>query len=315
MLKIVFLGTPDFAAHLLQACLSDPQVEVVGVVTRQDQPQGRNREIRFSPVKRLAQEHQLSLLQPRRCHDPESLAWFKDHQADLFVVAAFGEILKPVVLDLPPLGAINVHGSLLPAYRGAAPIQRAIMNGDSFTGVTLQRMAVACDAGVILNQVCMPIPPEISFGELRSQMAEVAAPLLLLTLHDLAHGRCLEEIQKEEAVTWAHKIQPEECFVEWERSAPEIHNLIRGAHPEPNAWCRVLSSHGERRMVLQKSKIREDLAPLKPGILLKSKGPLIVGTGTTPLELLEVQPEGKRRMSGRDFLNGEREFIKLGRSA
>jgi methionyl-tRNA formyltransferase len=310
MLRVVFFGTPQIAAELLQELMDQNICEIAGVVTRPDRPKGRSKELIASPVKQLAISRQLPLLQVSRCHQPEALAWFQQCNPDLFLVVAFGEILRAEVLAFPPKGCWNIHASLLPQYRGAAPMQWALRNGDATTGVCIQKMVLACDAGDVALESRVQIPESMNLAELQEALIQAAKPLLKEFFAQLTAGTLSLQQQDESFVSWAPKIELEDCGIDWEAPARDIHNLIRSCDPEPGAYTWSSSAEGGKRLRVLKSRLPADLdASLKPGQCALLQHRLVVGTGQGLLEILQLQPEGKKAMSARDFLNGARGIL------
>jgi methionyl-tRNA formyltransferase len=308
-LRVAFFGTPAFAVPTLDALLQS-QHKVVGVVTRQDRPRGRGHHVSEPPIKTQARAHGLSVLQPDRLADPTFLQSLAAWQADLGVVVAYGKILTEAVLATPKLGLINVHASLLPRYRGAAPVHRAIISGDTETGVTIMRVVRALDAGPMLAVARRPIGPDETSERVENDLATLGASLLVTTVDALAAGSAREEPQDEARSTYAHRLTKEEGLVDWSRTARDIHNLIRGLHPWPHAF----TFHEGRRLIL----LRSILQPLgdrglaehldePPGTVLDAAGDsLRIATGAGDVGITEIQVEGKRPMVVRDFLAGHR---------
>jgi len=307
-MRVIFFGTPPIAAEILHTLLNHPSraFEVVGVVSRPDKAQGRHRDPVATPVKRAALQYDLPLLQPQRSASPEAIQWLKDLQPDLFLVIAYGEIMRQSVLDIPRWGAYNMHASLLPAYRGAAPIERALLDGVRSTGWSLQRMVLACDAGEILATRTLELSAETTAGELRSQLTELAKPMLVEALEQIADccGQVILHPQDEALVSWAPKIVAEELQLHWNMPAEKVHNRIRAFSPKPASWS-VLNIGDKRiRIKILRSRLLEQHTPLEPGYLLWQGGRCLVGAADGALELIELQPEGKRPMAARDFING-----------
>ncbi len=276
--KIVYFGTPVFAARVLSYLLKEG-VPVVGVVTQPDRPQGRSGAPAPSAVKEVA--NGLPLLQPEKSSDPLFLEALKAWQADLFVVVAFGQILPQTLLDIPPKGCINVHASLLPHLRGAAPMQRALMNGDRETGIAIQKMVRKLDAGDVIAEERMPIGEEVTLGELHDALCERAQPLLRNVLALYGEGIPPARAQDESRVTLAPKIEAGETQIQWSRPAQEIHNQVRGLSPKPGAWTWVEVGGEKKRLKVLRTQV--------------------VGG---ELKFLEVQPEGRKPMKGDDWLRG-----------
>jgi methionyl-tRNA formyltransferase len=300
-LRVVFFGTPDFAVPTLEALLGSRH-QVVGVVTQPDRPRGRGHKTAFAPVKVRAIEAGVPTLQPESLKDPAFLEALSAFTADLGVVAAYGKILPEVVLSAPPLGMLNVHASLLPKYRGAAPIHRAVIAGEAITGVTIMRVVKALDAGPMLASASRPIGPDESSEEVEHDLARIGADLLCWTLDDLAAGVDRETAQDERQATYAHRLTKENGIVDWTWSARRIHNLIRGLHP----WPHAVTYLGDRRLILLRSAVSpEDASAEAPGAILRATGDeLHVATGDGVIHLLEVQAEGGRPMGVREFMAG-----------
>jgi len=297
---VVFFGTPAFAVPTLEALLRSSHT-VAAVVTQPDRPRGRGQKTTASPVKEAAVAANIAVLQPASVKTPEFAAELSALHADIAVVAAYGQILTQQLLDTPRLGMINVHASLLPRYRGAAPVHRSIINGDAETGVTIMRMVKALDAGAMIAVVRVPIGAEQTSDELERELATAGAQLLAATLEDIAAGRHHETPQNELDATYAPKLTKEDSRIEWDWTTARIHNRIRGLHPQPHA---VTFAHG-KRLILHRSRASEGMATLKGGTILEAAGDRIrVATGDGVIDLLELQAEGKRPMSARDFLAG-----------
>ncbi|MGE0705234.1 MAG: methionyl-tRNA formyltransferase [Vicinamibacterales bacterium] len=303
-LRIVFFGTPGFARVTLDAIL-ESRHPVVGVVTQPDRPRGRGQRSSDAPVKARAVEKSLPILQPVRLKAPEFLHALAAFEADLGVVAAYGRLLPDSALQTPPMGMVNVHASLLPRYRGAAPIHRAVIAGETETGVTIMRVVKALDAGPMLASARLPIAPHATSEDVEAHLARLGAMLLLKTLDDLAAGVASETPQDDTQATYAPPLRKDEGLIDWSRSAGDIHNLIRGLHPWPHAFTFV----GGHRIIIRKS------IPITTGehgnrpagiIVTADREGLVAATGDGLLRLVEVQPEGKRPMPIRDFLAGHR---------
>jgi methionyl-tRNA formyltransferase len=302
-LRIVYFGTPDFAVPTLDALLHSRHT-VVGVVTRADRPRGRGQKTSEPPVKSRAVAAALPVLQPQRLDDAAFLASLSRLHADLGVVAAYGKILTDDVLATPRLGLINVHASLLPRYRGAAPVHRAVINGERETGVTIMRMVKALDAGPMLATARRPIGLDDTSEEVEHDLARIGAALSMSTVDGLAAGPVAEVPQDESAATYARRITREDATVDWASTADAIHNLIRGLHPWPHAH----TFHRDRRLILLRSRT-EPLEPSShaPGTILEASGDrLHITTGGGVLAITQIQAEGRRPMTPREFLAGYR---------
>jgi len=279
--------------------------DVVGVVTQPDRRRGRGRKLGSSPVKEFVAESGIPVIQPEGVHELTQYLLTWDQKADVIVVVAYGMLLPQFVLDYPPLGCINLHPSLLPAYRGAAPIQRAVMNGDVTTGITTMYLSQDMDAGDIILQEEFLIAEDATAGDMAAVLAEAGAALMLKTLELLKDGRAPRRIQDHEIATFAPPISKEEACIEWQRDARGIYNQIRGMNPKPGAYT-VLE--GKNLKIWSAEVIDSDTSGSEPGVVVeldKKAGPLIQ-TGSGSLLLTEVQPAGRKRMSGSEFLRGYR---------
>lgn len=301
-LRLVFMGTPEFAVPSLQVLL-DGQDVVVGVVTQPDQPSGRGMILHAPPVKKLAEAYQVPVFQPAKLRTPEALEPFRAWQPDLIVVAAYGRMLPNSVLTLPPLGCINVHASLLPKYRGAAPIQWAIAEGEEETGVTIMRISERMDTGDILLQKAIPIEADDTGGSLHDKLSTLGAEALRETLQLLKQGQLLARPQNEADATYTPIIKKEDGRIDWRLSAITIERRIRAFNPWPSAY----TTFGGKLLKVFKAHL--EAQPLRthvnPGTVTEvSPVHLLVATGDGQLSLLEVQLEGKRRMPIEEFLRG-----------
>ena len=304
--RIVFFGTSALAASVLQFLQQQPICEIVAVVTRQDKPQGRKLELLPSAVKKQALESKAGypLLQPLKASTDEFAGELKKLKPDLFVVVAYGEIIKQNLLDLPSFGCINIHASLLPKYRGAAPIHRAIMHGEKETGITIIEMVQALDAGPMLNKEVVSIGENETFEEVEAKLIESACSAVLKTIEQITSSKVAKDPQDEKLATYAPKLTAEEERIDWQRSAKEIHNLIRAFSPQPGAWCKIDFGNAEKRMKILRTEILEEATGAPGQVLELSKNTLIVACGQGALKLLEVQVEGKRLMQIKEFLQG-----------
>lgn len=302
-MKIVFFGTPPFAANVLNA-LIDHGEEIVGVISRPDRAKGRSGKPVPTPVKEVAMERipEVPFYQPEKVSEDSFADTLKALEADLFVVVAYGEILRQHVLDVPKLACINVHASLLPKYRGAAPIQRCIMEGETETGITIMHMVRKMDAGAMIRQSKVEIGPNMTFGELEEELCVAGIETLLAVLEDFRQSLVNEVEQDENQVTFAPKIELEECEIDWGRSAQEVHNLVRGVNPYPGAWCQVKVRGEEKRMKVLRTEIVSGGVG-RPGEWVNERE-MVVGCGKDAVRLLEVKLEGKRAMEAGEFLRG-----------
>jgi methionyl-tRNA formyltransferase len=307
-LSIVFFGTPAFAAPTLHALLHSRH-RVVGVVSQPDRPRGRGQKPGIAPVKELALAEGLPVLQPERLKDPTFLHAFAALHADLGVVAAYGRLIPEVIINTPRLGLINVHGSLLPRYRGAAPVQRAVMAGETETGITIMRIVKELDAGAMFAKAVRPIPAEATSADVERDLAEVGAGLLVKVVDAIAAGTAHEEPQDDSLATYAPKITREESPIDWARSATAIHNQVRGLNPWPHASTFLAGARLIIVRTLPTSIPGGEPAlhsrPAAPGTIVEAAADAIrVATGDGVLRILALQPEGKRVMTAREFLAG-----------
>lgn len=306
-MRIIFFGTPLFAAEVLEYLLTH-QIEVVGIVSKPDKPKGRSKELVPTPVKLLAQKRcpDVPFLQPEKISAPDSAEILKSLQADLFVVVAFGEIIKQNLLDMPALGCINLHTSLLPRYRGAAPVQRSVMAGEVESGVTIMHMDRKMDTGDIINVVRTPIGPETTFGELEQTLCDIGKQALLHVILNFKSGALPKIPQDHFLATFAPKIELEDCQVDWNQPAQAIHNLVRGVNPYPGAWC-IIKIRGEpKRLKINRTRVVPYPSSLAGTILNveNTQANLLIAAGNQAIELLEIQLEGKKLMSSAEFTRG-----------
>jgi methionyl-tRNA formyltransferase len=310
-MRLVFFGTPAFAVPSLHALLARGH-EIAAVFTQPDRPAGRGQASRVSPVKRVALERGLRIEQPETLRDPAVVERLRALAPEAIVVAAYGKILPKSLLDPPPRGAINVHASLLPKYRGAAPIQRAILAGDPTTGITIMQMNEQMDAGDLLLQEQVTIHADDTAESLGGRLAEVGAHLIVAALDRLARGLLAPRPQHDAEATLAPMVKKEEGMIDWHRSAVEIERAVRAFTPWPSAYSCV----GGRLLKIHRAAVCAAETRAAPGTVVRACGDALeVATGHECLRLLEVQLEGKRRLGTREFLAGRplREGDVLGR--
>ena len=299
-LRILFMGTPEFAASTLQALLDGPD-RVIAVVTQPDRPKGRGKKLAPPPVKILAEKEGLPVLQPTKIKTEEFREELHKYRPDVVVVAAYGRILPQSLLELAPHGCINVHGSLLPAYRGAAPIQWSIINGDRETGITIMQMDKGMDTGAILLQASLIPDADETAGSLFVKLADLGSKTLLEALSLLKQGRLTATPQDDSLATVAPMLKKEDGSIDWRKSAREIHCLIRGLDPWPSAYSFI---DGKRLQLFAPEMLFKD-CDAEPGTLLQAdKRGLLIATGRDCLLVKEAQPEGKKRMTVEAFLCG-----------
>jgi methionyl-tRNA formyltransferase len=296
----VFFGTPEWAVPSLDALLGSDW-DVSAVVTNPDRPAGRGYELHASPVKQRALAAGLEVQQPEKVRDPGFQDWLAAAAPDVAVVVAYGKILPAVLLEIPRLGFVNVHFSLLPAYRGAAPVQRAVMNGDTTSGISIMVLTEGMDEGPVLATRTTEIDPDETAGELGERLAVIGAEALVEALDGYGSGELTPVEQDHDAATYAAKIANDEAEIDWTAAAGSIHNKVRGLSPAPGAW----TTFRNKRVKIYRTRIVEGPS-LSPGGATLHSGRLVVGTGAGDLVLEEAQLAGKRRMGGADLANGLR---------
>jgi len=297
-MRVIFAGTPEFAVPALQALL-DSEHEVVAVYTQPDRPSGRGRKLQFGPVKQLALSVDIPVLQPVNLKASSDVLQMKSLAADVMVVVAYGLILSQEVIDVPKLGCINIHGSLLPRWRGAAPINRAIMAGDDQTGITIMRVVKKLDAGNMLHKITCNISDTDTASELHDRMMHMGADGLIKVLEQLAGTSLKEEVQDESLVTYAHKLEKSESNLDWSRPATELDRKVRGL----NAWPVAQTSLDGKVVRVWKAELIEEQSKLPEGTILNHSKYIDVVTGSGVLRLLEIQMPGKKRTLVSAFLN------------
>jgi methionyl-tRNA formyltransferase len=307
-MKIVFAGTPDFAVPTLQALL-DSEHQICGVYTQPDRPAGRGRKLTASPVKALAVSANLPVFQPENFKQAGALEELAALEPDLIVVIAYGLILPQAVLDIPKFGSINVHGSLLPRWRGAAPIHRAVMAGDDKTGITIMKVVKKLDAGDMLYKIECPINADSTSSELHDQLAEIGAQGLIQVVNQIEQGTLIAEPQDEALVTYAHKLEKNEAMLDWQKSALELDRQVRGL----NAWPVAQTLYKGEVLRVWRSEVIDGESDLPAGTISCQQHALDVATGNGILRLLEVQLPGGKRIAGKDFLNAHQaDNLRLG---
>ena len=307
-LKITFAGTPDFAARVMAAILESDH-QIIATYTQPDRPAGRGRKLTASPVKQLAQQHDIPVYQPVNFKDPADIEALDALQADIMVVVAYGLLLPQAVLDAPRLGCINVHASLLPRWRGAAPIQRAIAAGDKETGVTIMQMDAGLDTGDMLLKSTTPIGPDETGGELHDRLAELGAQACVEALNLIAAGQVQAEPQDDSLANYAHKLTKEEGALDWHEPASKLHDKIRGLSPWPVAHTKL----GEQTLRVHASVLLDSPEVGTPGeILHADKHGIRVATGDGVLALTKLQLPGAKALSVADLLNARRELFQPG---
>lgn len=312
-MRIVFFGTSAFAAKILSFLLKN-SFNIVAVVTQPDRPRGRNLQLSFSPVKEIAVESALLIFQPEKMSTAENAALLAQLSPDLFLVVAYGEIIKKNLLEIPRLGPYNIHASLLPKYRGAAPIQRCLMAGEEKTGINIIEMTPRMDAGDVVASAEIAIDEDMTCGELEEVLAHLACELTKKFLIDIEQGKIDKMAQDEALVTFAPKLQAEDEKIDWNRPARALHNLIRALSPRPGAWCPVYIGSEEKRLKIKRARVVSIVHDVTPGGMIScEKQECVVACREGALHLVEVQLEGKKSMPIIEFLKGMRQsfsFIK-----
>jgi methionyl-tRNA formyltransferase len=307
-LRVVFMGTPEFAVHSLRRLAATPEIEIVAVVTSPDKPGGRGMKMQESEVKICAKELNIQVIQPVRLKDPVFIAELKDLMADLFVVVAF-RMLPEVVWNMPPLGTINLHASLLPQYRGAAPINWAIINGEKISGVTTFFLKHEIDTGDLIMQKEVPIPEHCNAGTLHDLLMETGSNVLQQTVMAIAKGnapRYPQEITPAADIKHAPKLTRENTRIQWNGSANEIVQQILGLSPYPSPWTEIVVGEGIESLRIYDARLNFREIKLEPGECVFSERKLLCGTANGNVELLTLQRQGKNKMDAASFVNGLR---------
>ncbi|MBR2445519.1 MAG: methionyl-tRNA formyltransferase [Clostridia bacterium] len=303
-MKILFMGTPDFAVFTLKALVERGE-NVIGVVTQTDKPRGRGYELLPTPVKVYAQEHNIPVYQPKTLRDEAFASLLAEIDPELIIVVAFGKILPVNVLEYPKYGCINVHGSLLPAYRGAAPMQRAIMDGCAETGITTMYMAEGLDTGDMLLKASLPIEESDNFETIHDKLGALGAQTMLDTLDALRQGTLVPEVQDDSLANYAEKIQKSDLLLDFSLDARTLHNHIRGTSPIPLSFTHL--PNGSLLKVYAARVYDEDKVHDKaPGTVVGLDGEILVACGKGTLALTSVIPEGKKRMGAADYIRGRK---------
>lgn len=302
-MKIIYMGTPDFAVAPLEAILKAGH-EVTAVVTQPDRQKGRGREVQYSPVKECALSYGIPVLQPLKIKEKDAVEELRKYPADIFVVAAFGQLLSEEILNMPRLGCVNIHASLLPAYRGAAPIQWCVINGEEKTGVTIMQMAKGMDTGDILLQKEVVLDEKETGGSLFDRLMETGAELIVEVLPKIEAGELTPVVQKEELATYAGKITKDMGNIDFAKSAVTIERLIRGLNPWPSAF----THYKGKILKIWEADVVSECAnaenPVPGTVIAMDKESFTLATGEGALRIRSLQPEGKKRMSCAEFMRG-----------
>ena len=302
MIRIVYMGTPDFAVEPLEAIIK-AGYEVTAVVTQPDKQKGRGKEVKMTPVKECALRHGIPVFQPVKIKEPEAVAELEKYQADLFVVAAFGQLLSEEILNMPEYGCINIHASLLPAYRGAAPIQWAVLNGEKESGVTIMQMDKGLDTGDMLLKRSVELSPKETGDSLHDKLMHLGAELIVEALSKLEKGELVPEKQKDELSSYAKKLTKAMGQIDWSKDAVSLERWIRGL----NSWPSAYTIFGGKTLKIWEAQVAEENGAQKaePGqVVSVSRESFTVACGQGELQILSLQLEGKKRVSTREFLLG-----------
>lgn len=311
-MRIIFAGTPDFAASSLKALLGSEH-QIVAVYTQPDRPKGRGRKLAPSPVKELALSADLNVYQPVSLKNEEAQAVLQSHDADLMVVVAYGLLLPKAVLEIPKLGCVNVHASLLPRWRGAAPIERAITEGDPVTGVTIMQMDEGLDTGDMLLKAELPIDAEDTGASMHEKLAEIGATTLLACLSLMAENNLQPEVQNSELATYAAKLSKEEGRINWSNSGENIDRLIRGFNPRPVAHTELEQLEG-KPIRLWQARVLEQASSESPGTIINAdKKGIQVATQTQDILLEQLQMQGGKVLTAQQLLNSKADLFQAGR--
>ena len=305
-LRIIFAGTPDFAARHLQA-LIDSEHQIVGVYSQPDRPAGRGKKLKASEVKELALQHDLPVFQPASLKSDDALSELSSLNADIMIVVAYGLLLPKAILEAPRLGCLNVHGSILPRWRGAAPIQRAIWAGDEETGVTIMQMDEGLDTGDMLHISRCPIDATETSASLYAKLADLGPSALIETIAKLANGEITAQVQDDQQANYAKKLSKEEANIDWSMDASQIERNIRAFNPWPVCFTQM----GDNTVKIYQANVFEQQG--NAGTVLQSdKHGIVIACGTNALNITQLQPQGKKPMAITDFLNGRADWVTPG---
>lgn len=299
-MKIVYMGTPDFAVAPLEALIRAGH-QVTAVVTQPDKQKGRGKEVQMTPVKECALKHNIPVFQPVRIKEKEAVDKLREYPADIFVIAAFGQLLSEEILKMPPFGCVNIHASLLPAYRGAAPIQWAILNGEKESGVTIMQMEKGLDTGDMLLKKAIPIEPKETGESLHDKLMEIGAELIVEALPLIEAGKIIPERQEDSKSSYASRLNKEMGHIDWNRDAEELERLVRGL----NSWPSAYTSYRQKTLKIWEADVIKGQSGKLPGEITQvGKDFVDVSCGKDTLRIYSLQLEGKKRMAVKDFLLG-----------
>ncbi|MFA6391299.1 MAG: methionyl-tRNA formyltransferase [Patescibacteria group bacterium] len=302
--RVAFFGTPDFAVPALQALLSMPEIDMVTAVTQPDKPVGRKQELTAPPVKKLSEKYNLPVCQPERIKSTKFDQCLSDLELDVAIVVAYGKIIPEKVLDMPKHGWLNIHGSLLPKFRGASPIQAAILNGETETGVTLMKIDAGLDTGAIIKQKIIPISNEDNFESLHDKLALLGADILKDSLIDYLNEKLKPIPQDDSIATKTAIIKKEDGRIDWTKDAQQIARQIRAYYPWPGSFCK----HDRKTLKIHSADISDAKIQLDPGKISYTDNSILIGSGKGNLKILKLQLEGKRLQTANEFINGNPDF-------
>ncbi|MBD3672599.1 MAG: methionyl-tRNA formyltransferase [Planctomycetaceae bacterium] len=304
-LNVVMMGTGEFALPAFLA-LCDSGHQVVGLFTQPDRTGRGHHSHQPHPMKEAALERNIPVFQPDNVNTQQSLDELRDLKADVFIVAAYGQILKPELLDIPPLGAFNIHGSLLPKYRGASPIQYAILHGETESGITIFKIEPKLDAGPMIRKDAIPVGPDETAGELHDRLAQLGGEVIVATVDEIESGSLEPLPQTESETVYAPRLKKTDGIIDWTRSAKQIHDHIRAFQPWPKTFTWFQHADQEpQRLLIHKTEVFDQPTPDSPGAIFSAdETQVLVATGNGILNIIELQPEGKRRMAASDFMHG-----------
>ncbi len=313
-LKIIFMGTADLACASLAALRREPSFQIVAVVSQPDKPRGRDLQLQPTPVKAAALSAGFPVLQPARARDEDFIEQLRQVQPELIVVAAYGQILPQAILDLPQFGCLNVHTSLLPKYRGAAPIQWAILDGEEQTGVTIMKMNAGLDTGDMLAQTTTPIAPDDNAQTLHDRLARIGGELLVRTIPDYVSGRISPQPQPQEGATYARKITKEDGRLDWTQPARTVWNRVRGLTPWPGAYTFQSVNDKPQLLKIGAAAVDDGMSGPPGTVLAADKSGIVIACGQGALRVLQLQREGGRRLTAQEFLAGNKMGAVVGSS-
>jgi methionyl-tRNA formyltransferase len=306
-MKVVFFGTPNFAVPFLDALIEDDKIEVAAVITQPDKPAGRGKALKPSPVKKAAEDHDINTHTPQSLKTEDIRDVLRQYDAEVFIVVAYGQLIPEKILDMPPLGCVNVHPSLLPKYRGPAPMQAAIYHGDKETGVAIMKLDTGMDTGPLLDVLHVEIDPDETYPSLQKKIETLGPPFLIKTLKAYKDGAVEPTPQTETGASKTSLLSKSDGRIDWSRPAKAIEQKIRAYKPWPGTWATWRSGNGTRRLKIHDAEVVESVGS-EPGTAVVQNDALYVETGEGALKITTLQPENKPKMTAQDFLNGHSDF-------